>query len=216
MKTQTVTTYTIKELAEEFPKSADKAFHQYVQGVELYDDFQAIRESKKAFVDFVYSQIYRIYQSPVFHAREGLKNPTTIELSKHERFERWVNSHFLSKLEKGKFIWKGRGESRISKLNTEISCPFTGICYDHDFLDLLIHSTEVDGQTLIRKQGEKYNSLSPFCIHEFFAEMERQANDLEETLIQQEVDYRTSWKCFVEECEIMETQFTKDGREWIE
>ena len=53
------------------------------------------------------------------------------------RLRTWLINNWLPLWEKGKYLgWKAG--PHYSKCQTEISCPFTGVCSDHDLIDPVI------------------------------------------------------------------------------
>lgn len=122
MRTETITykIYQFSELSEEAKQTAVNWFRYGNDYQHVWDDIEA------SLIGF----------------RDALPNPPENEDLSGYRLRTWIINNFINDIEKGKYYSTGQKwidgkfyyKSRRSKIQMEICCPFTGVCYDMDIL----------------------------------------------------------------------------------
>ena len=147
---KTINIYTPQELKENFPDVYDKAYEKYRDSVEWIPWADEVMESLKAIFDK--SGIKLVDWSI------GAWNPSWISFDLDEsignlsgaRAIAWLENNLLSYL---RIPWRGERRLRLRKYGKYYRpgmiepCPFTGVCFDEDFLESL-YKDIVDGMCI--------------------------------------------------------------------
>jgi len=135
MKTLTVTTYSFDEL----PLEAQERAIQDYKNQEWFDGWAGERSASRKEAKKIYDSL-RDMELPVKGARLY-----TYIINNFSHL--WTDKNGLCKDESGKIVndyWRykrAKGPVRISKIfvtNNLENCPFTGVCYDMDFMQPII------------------------------------------------------------------------------
>lgn len=204
----TVNVYSIKELQNDFPEAFEKAFEKYQRmqmdwselpwQYEIMDSmkqtFQKADVTLKGWEIGAYCLCHVKISIPTYWS-ELAESDLLVDDYTGKRALNWIKEAFdISSVKRVNYKYGGKSGFRydVKKKNgEEWSCEFTGVCFDHDFLDSLLNDIQKEGCTLY----EAFNNLA----------------DVAGKLFEQEYDYMISEKCFIEECENNDYQFTEDG-----
>lgn len=194
---KTIKVYTATKLKEKFPDAFKKAFEKFQQSTwddeipwngEIIDSFKAIFEHSNMRLKDYELDTSNPSNSAVkfFFAGEE-----TTEDLQGNRALAWIENNLLSGLrEKKPFIQRIKNYSNkwydFTKYGEIPSCPFTGVCFDEDFIESLLKSVK-SGDTL----KEAYENLASVASK----------------LMQSEIEYQSSEENFLEQ----DFEFTKDG-----
>jgi hypothetical protein len=197
MQTHTVTTYTAKELREQFPKAFEKALQRWHNRGEIFWQDETV-DSLKALVKAAGAKL-KDWNLGAYNRG----NHISVEFPQDEAGElygpraiAWIENNLLDTL---RVPWRGKERWELAKYGSAYRagkikpCPFTGYCSDDEYLDALRKSVR-SGSTL----KESFEALAFTCAEI----LERDCED------QNSPDY------FVEHAEANDYQFTEDGKQF--
>lgn len=187
---KTIKLYTAEELKKKHPKGFDYALNHFQNSQDEIFWTDEIMDSLKAI--FKASGIRLLDWSIGAYSYSSIRfdmEKDTRELS-GVRAQAWLENNLLSDLRipyTGKKRWELSQYGQYYRAGMIKPCPFTGVCFDEDFLESLQNDIKT-GSTL----GEAYDNL---C-------------DVARKLLENELDYQTSEEYFLEQ----DYHFTKDGQ----
>lgn len=135
MRTVEINIYKMNELSEEIQE-------KIVNDFRINNDlpfFSEILNSMQAIAKHLEVQItnYEFSDNINFVDSTSLSNEEEIEKFSIHRTYRYIVNHYSSILKQNK-VYEKNGKKRVSKIIKEDSCcPFTGVCFDEDFLDVI-------------------------------------------------------------------------------
>lgn len=198
---KTIKVYTARELKEKNPRGFNKAFEdfknqQYDRGLDHADEIitslKAVFEAAGVRLnDYEIDSNYPSYS----YARFQFDQEEAEDLS-GQRALAWLENNLFARLrERRPFINRVKKYDHwydFTKHNQIPDCPFTGVCYDDDFLDSLRDSI---------KEG--------YDLKAAFNRLAIKAGEIEEA----EWEYQLSEEYFLEEADANELQYTISGQE---
>lgn len=191
MRTETITRniYQFSELSEQAKEEAIQKFHQDRD----LDWIEEIRDSFKSVCELLEVRISSTgnYYSNGFDAN--------INLMTGLRLRTWLINNILPEIEKPKYLGQAKGKPVYSKMSKEISCPFTGCCYDMDFLGPIIDYIKYDQYY---RDNDGRICLDSLC-NELFRTFDK--------LVDLERENQQSEECFAGLCEANGYEFDEQG-----
>lgn len=192
MKTETINLYRYSELSDEAKERAldDWRAHNYEINWqdELFDSLKTLIERS----GFKLSD----YSLGLERSYIRLDMPDEIAVMEGPRAMAWIENNLLSNLRISPAQYKAKGYAKYGKayrVGCIKPCPFTGVCYDEDFLDSLLANI---------RQG--------YCLKDCYNWL---ANKYQE-LLDAEYEYQTSEEYIAETFEANDYHFTEDGTLW--
>jgi hypothetical protein len=92
--------------------------------------------------------------------------------------------------------------SYYSNVRKELSCPLTGVCYDHDLLDPIVRLIEYKEENRQELDNLSFEELLDNCFHSL------------EKSIESEIEYRESNEAIADDLSDTEFEFTENGERW--
>lgn len=187
--------YTVKELKEQFPKGFEKALDNHRNS--LYEDTftsDEVFSSLKAFISACGFKLVD-WNLGAYNRSNNLRvsGQEEIEELTGRRAFSWLENHVLAQY---RVPFKGQRRAEVSKYGQgyrpgQVSpCPFTGVCFDEDFLNDFKDSLKV-GMTI----KDSLQSL----------------DSVYSRLVEDDLEYRSKEESFIEEAEANEWYFKSNG-----
>jgi hypothetical protein len=207
MKQITINLYSFEELSEE---AKEKAINEYREVSET-DGFHYLTSEAMATIEKGLNQFncslenwsidFQDANRSEFKVGINIDNEQSVLDFKPVRLRTWLLNNFYSNFyaRKPQGVYKQRGEakkwaySRYSKIiKKETDCPFTGVCYDYNFLDGL-------RKFLIKPDRSDFKELMQDAVFNVIRSVES------------EIQYKLSDKGIEEEIKNNEYTFEEDG-----
>ena len=196
MKTIEINLYEFNELSQQ---AKDKVRNCIYLGLDYLND--DIQKSFDAFCDLFDVNWRSIdYQEP-YRNEYKINVPEYAEDLKGVRLATYLYNNYLKNLYKGKFFstngyyidGKYHYKFKYSNWYKEISCPFSGCCYDEFLLDAIIKFCDKPND------NDTFESLIDECIMDLCK------------AVQAEIEYRLTDEAIKEDCEANQYFFTESG-----
>ena len=176
---KTVRVYTPAELKAKYPKGFERAHDWFKEGndgvpwqEEIMDSLKAtFKHSGLALRDWYIEGLYPSQSWVKFNMESDVEN------LRGQRALAWLENNLLEGLrERRSFIHRAKKYSDkwhvFNKYGEIPSCPFTGVCFDEDFIESLVKDVQ-NGETLYRA----YFNLARVAGKLFEAEIENQNSE---------------------------------------
>lgn len=190
MKTISLTLYTFDDLSEKVQKEIIDRERWNIMGqvMDCYNtDYQRSLKKIEETFDFKianwevgycgYHYRIKITKSSAYeYERESYYQNIDLETLSGKLLRRYIHNNILPQLEKGKYHGKLIGTppdckqvKRYSKISHTIDCPFTGHCYDMNFLDPFLAYLKAPNDITTT-----YFDLMNRCVDSFFSQWHRE------------------------------------------
>lgn len=208
MRQQVINVYQFNELSDSAKENAINWYRnagEYAWTEEWIDSLYAFADAIDITIDDYSVSPYAYSEVHWSHAVSYDFDPDDLDDMKGLRLRTWLINNYLPEFEKPKYIYgmkrNGKMEKVIginskhyySKLQTEISCPFTGFVGDHSLIDPILKFIN---------EPNDYESLDDIidnCMSNFIKEW------------QKDMEYQDSDEYIIENIEANEYEFNDDG-----
>lgn len=179
MKTITIKLYSFAELSEKAKDRAHTDSLRYFENPWARENWQSLEEFCKLF--------------PCSYRREYMEftgDGYVSELS-GQRLATYIWNNYRDRIYTGKYYY-ANGKSRHSRIQIEVSCPFTGYIADDVLLDEIV-------KFMRKPDSRDFEQLLRDCISDW------------ETYVKDDEAEAASIERFAEDCEANEWTFEEDG-----
>lgn len=207
---KTIKVYSASELKKKFPEGFEYSHKKWVESVsnngifwsgEIVDSFKEIFEASgitlKNYEISMDSTSFVKFTIPTYWSELADCDMLVDDYTGRKALN-WIKNQLDLKLvvRRVNYVYEGKKHSRfdVTKLDGKNwSCEFTGVCFDHDFLDDLLESVTKNKMTL----SEAYHHLA----------------DKAADLFQSEYDDQCSESYFIDHADSNDYQYTKEGQQ---